>query len=162
VRSPGLAPSPVGRCRNITLQWNSAISLIGVVARQRGGDSSRSDYAQPQSNRAPASGASKDAHRAIKSRLLRRNGVGDGERALVTVQRRRADFAISRALAISDAPSGRLWAMDRTQVILKTDERKIVLELGARENSASSQAVGMRTGSSSRTTSRSRSRTVAG
>jgi hypothetical protein len=38
------------------------------------------------------------------------------------------------------------------QIILKTDERNVILELGARANSSSSQAVGMRTGSSSRTT----------
>jgi hypothetical protein len=48
------------------------------------------------------------------------------------------------------------------QIILKTDERKPVLELRARGNSSSSQAVGMKTGSSSMmTSSRSRSRTAA-
>ena len=51
----------------------------------------------------------------------------------------------------------------QAQIILKTDERDLVLELGARVNSSSSQAVGRRTGSSSRTTSpRSRSRTAVG
>jgi hypothetical protein len=39
------------------------------------------------------------------------------------------------------------------QIILKTDEPNLVLKVGARGNSSSSQAVGMRTKSSSRTTS---------
>ena len=41
----------------------------------------------------------------------------------------------------------------QAQIILKTDERNLVLELGARGNSSSSQAVGMRNRSSLRATS---------
>jgi hypothetical protein len=48
------------------------------------------------------------------------------------------------------------------KIILNTDERNLVLELGARGNSSSIQAVGMRTKSSSRMTSlRSQSRAAA-
>jgi hypothetical protein len=103
----------------------------------------------------------------VQRRRVTANGplipTGDGERALVTVQRRRADFAIRAALAISDAPLGGLWAKRaEPQIILKTDKRNLVFELGAGGNSSSSQAVGMRTGSSARRQARSRSRTAAG
>jgi hypothetical protein len=58
------------------------------------------------------------------------------------------------------AVSGDYEQRTRTPIVLKTDERNLVLELGAGGNSPQSQEVGTRTGSSSRTTSsRSRPRT---
>jgi hypothetical protein len=63
---------------------------------------------------------------------------------------------------VSQSRGGSMGKGREPQIILKTDERNLVFELGARGNSSSSQAVGM-TGSSSRTTSsRSQSRTAAG
>jgi hypothetical protein len=47
----------------------------------------------------------------------------------------------SRSLAISGSPSGGLGKGREPQIILKTDERNLVFEFGARGNSSSSQAL---------------------
>ena len=56
-----------------------------------------------------------------------------------------------RHLAISVAVWGGPWAKSREpQIILKTDQRKVILELGLGENSKRNQAAGTRTGPSSK------------
>jgi len=87
----------------------------------------------------------------------------DGGRALVTVQRRRADFAISRALAISVAVGGYMGKAREPQVILKSDQRGILLEMGREGKFTAKSSVWDESRVfSSRTTMRSRSRTAAG
>jgi len=79
-----------------------------------------------------------------------------------TTLRGSASFAVRPASVVSVPPPGGFTGKHVPQIILKTDERKVMLELGVEGNSPRNQGAGTISGSSSKATRlRSRSRTAA-